>query len=797
MTMPRFVEAFLVLDARLSIRTRLVLLLAVLSVPFMVYLALSTSRQADQEIADAEQRMLSFAHLTAAKLDAHVGSVEQLLAVLSYSVGSTPEDAPKNNALLRKLAATLPTQINTVSIWTVDGANIGALDPSLRLEGINISNRAFFKDALASADMVIQGPRAAPSNGELVVLLARSIRRGGGVHGVVVASIKLKPLQALLTPGDALPRGTVITVTDAGGVVMARSLDSENWIGRNLLKTSEGGLAESLQRRDGVREGASADGVRRIAGFTMTAKVPWLVYVGVPMEVAMAPVRARLGESIALGGVMMLIGLGFAAVVAEGIASPLRRLGEHAAAFERGDLAHRSLVRQGGEIGRLASTLNRAADALLQRTAAMQASQDQLHQITDNLPALIAYLDTEHRFRFANQVHKKWLGIEAESLIGQTPEKIHGEAGYAKVRHHVVAALAGTRQTYERDLMTTAGSRRIEVVLMPHFTSDGGVQGLFSLTRDITERRDAEVLRVLSEERLSLALDGSSLALFDWDIAQDRLYHSPQAAVMRGYPAEETTASALSLGEQVHPEDRELMVARIRAAISGKVERYRAEFRVSTASGGWIWLLAKGRVVERDERGRAARLAGTYADVTQMKSTEKRLRYLAEFDVLTGLPNRGLFMDRLDQALARSRRSGKPMALLFLDIDRFKGVNDTLGHEAGDDVLKAFARAMRACVRSSDTVARLGGDEFTIILEELSSVDEAETVARKLVDKARMPVASAGRSVTVSASIGIAMVSADEWDAASILRRADAALYEAKRLGRNRYAFIGNGRKNA
>jgi C4-dicarboxylate-specific signal transduction histidine kinase len=247
-------------DTRLSIRTRLILLLTVLSGPFMVYLVLSTKQQENQELADTQQHMLSFAHLAASKLDAHLGSVEELVSVLSFSVGSANGDSGRNNLLLRELATTLPAQINTVSIWTSNGVNIGALDPTSRLEGINIAQRRIFQDAIASSELIMQGPIAARSNGELVILLAKSIRRGGAAHGVVIASIQLKLLQDLLKPGDALPRETVITVTDASGVVIARSLDSEQWIGRGLLKLGKGGLADSLQRHDGVRDGVSADG---------------------------------------------------------------------------------------------------------------------------------------------------------------------------------------------------------------------------------------------------------------------------------------------------------------------------------------------------------------------------------------------------------------------------------------------------------------------------------------------------------------------------------------------------------
>jgi diguanylate cyclase (GGDEF)-like protein len=195
---------------------------------------------------------------------------------------------------------------------------------------------------------------------------------------------------------------------------------------------------------------------------------------------------------------------------------------------------------------------------------------------------------------------------------------------------------------------------------------------------------------------------------------------------------------------------------------------------------------ARGRVVERNDEGRAVRLAGTYADINERKLSEQRLRHLAEFDTLTDLPNRAQFMERLQSSMHRATHSS-PMALLFLDIDHFKKINDTLGHEAGDQLLKVFAQRMQASVRQSDMVARLAGDEFTIVLEGLRDKTDARVLAGKLVETLREPIALAGKFFEVTASVGIAMCRPGETDDTALLRRADMALYEAKRRGRNGY----------
>jgi diguanylate cyclase (GGDEF)-like protein/PAS domain S-box-containing protein len=297
--------------------------------------------------------------------------------------------------------------------------------------------------------------------------------------------------------------------------------------------------------------------------------------------------------------------------------------------------------------------------------------------------------------------------------------------------------------------------------------------------------------RRLGAERLSLALEASNLALFDWDIRARRIYHSAQAGAMRGEPAIEATESTDALRSFVHPDDLETIDRKLKDALTGTTPVYDAEFRLRRRAGDWVWIRARGRVVERDADGRALRLAGTYADIDERKAAEERLRRLAEHDPLTGLPNRSLFHDRLHEAMARCT-SEASMALLFLDIDRFKEINDTWGHEAGDQVLATYAVRMRELMRQTDTVARLAGDEFTLILNGLRSPADAVTLAAKLVQTLRQPIAVGGRQLEVTASIGVAICRPGETDQAGVLRRADAALYEAKRRGRNGF-FIDDG----
>jgi len=416
----------------------------------------------------------------------------------------------------------------------------------------------------------------------------------------------------------------------------------------------------------------------------------------------------------------------------------------------------------------------------------LRDSEEQLRQVTDSLPVLISRWDLDQRFRFANHAYRDWLGIEPASLLGRSLREVYGDKAYSGFRHHVDAALAGSRVVYEREMATPHGPRQVEVTLVPQRANDESIKGVYGLISDLTARHEAELQRARSEERLSLALEGSGLALFDWDIAGDRIFHSARASAMRDEPAVEATASTTEWRSFVHPDDLDAMRSSLVAALKGAVPVYHAEFRLRRRSGDWLWVHARGRVVERSISGQALRLAGTYADINARKVAEQRLRHRAEFDTLTDLPNRALFVERLQQAMARATRSS-PMALLFLDIDHFKTVNDTLGHEAGDQLLKVFATRMRDCVRQSDTVARLAGDEFTIILEGMRDVTDAKTLASKLVESLRAPTALAGQLYEITVSVGVALRNTGDTDDTELLRRADAALYEAKRRGRNGY----------
>jgi diguanylate cyclase (GGDEF)-like protein len=289
--------------------------------------------------------------------------------------------------------------------------------------------------------------------------------------------------------------------------------------------------------------------------------------------------------------------------------------------------------------------------------------------------------------------------------------------------------------------------------------------------------------------RLNLALDASRVTVWETDMRTGETILSEAWADLLDRPPGETHTTVAELSALVHPEEIAELNGVSMDVVRGKRDSYSVEHRVLAASGHWKWILSRGQVVERDPAtGMALRLMGTNLDITERKRSEIEITQLANYDSLTGAANRSLFSDRLQRAIARNRRSGGRAALMYLDIDKFKGVNDSLGHAAGDALLQEFAARLRACVRATDTVGRLGGDEFAVLLEDMTEAGTAARVADTILEAMRKPVSAEGHALVVTTSIGVVTFGADAADEPlALAKRVDAALYEAKAAGRNTY----------
>jgi diguanylate cyclase (GGDEF)-like protein/PAS domain S-box-containing protein len=314
----------------------------------------------------------------------------------------------------------------------------------------------------------------------------------------------------------------------------------------------------------------------------------------------------------------------------------------------------------------------------------------------------------------------------------------------------------------------------------------GEREAVCAVVRDVSEHHRAQAALKHSEERYALAARGSKDGLWDWDLQTDTIYLSPRWMELLGLRDEGATRIDCWL-TRIHAEDRPSFDQALRDHLEGRTHDFEHEYRVRHADGTYRWMLCHGICV-RDSQGQPSRMAGSQTDVTSRHVFEQQLQHAALHDTLTGLANRALFSKLLSQALARARRHADyAFAVLFVDLDRFKVINDSLGHLIGDQLLKEVAWRLQSLLRTEDIIARFGGDEFVILLDNIAGAGDAHDIATRIRQELETPFLFGTHEICVSASIGITIGSSEHEKGEEILRNADIAMYRAKALGKNRH----------
>jgi len=297
-----------------------------------------------------------------------------------------------------------------------------------------------------------------------------------------------------------------------------------------------------------------------------------------------------------------------------------------------------------------------------------------------------------------------------------------------------------------------------------------------------------------TQERYALAVRGANDGIWDWDLLAGSVHYSPRWKQMLGYSEAEIGDSPEEWLQRVRADDLGRLRAAIDAHLEGATPHFESEHRIRHADGTYRWLFSRG-VAVRDRENRATRMAGSISDITDRKAAAERLRYDARHDSLTGLPNRTMFLDHLELSLSRAKRSSRyRCAVLFLDLNRFKRVNDAFGHPVGDQLLVVLARKLQTAMREGDAVSRLGGDEFAVLLHDIKSVEAAVEVAKRIHSTVSSPISAGGRNLSVNASIGVA-ASEPGSEATELMRNADIAMYEARMGGDDIAVFTATMRK--
>jgi len=419
-----------------------------------------------------------------------------------------------------------------------------------------------------------------------------------------------------------------------------------------------------------------------------------------------------------------------------------------------------------------------------QKEHVVSLGSDQLiRTIIDDAPNMMGYWGRDLRCRFANAAYSQWFGIPPEKIIGMRFQDLVSEQLFKLNEPHIRGALAGEQQRFERTLNKADGSvGHIIGHYIPDVDADGVVRGFSIQANEVTVLKEIEAKLKLAARVFENTLDGVLIT----DTCGTILSVNPGFTEITGYTADEAVGQTPRI-LQSKQHDQPFY-----AAMWEEIEacgRWHGEIW-NRRKDGELYLQRMTISMVPDDSGIPERYVSVFSDITALWRKDEHIKHLAFHDALTDLPNRTLLMDRIDQQLLHSKRDQTHFALMFLDLDGFKRVNDQLGHNVGDDLLKSVAKRLLALVRRSDTVARVGGDEFIFILNNPQGKDEITQVADRIVSSINEPVEILGDLLQVGVSIGIAMYPAGGDTSVDLIRNADTAMYAAKSSGTNNIRFF-------
>ncbi len=774
----------------LSLRTRLCA--GVVAIVLLTTLAVATAalyfvkRNMQAAIATEQFERIS---AIADAVDQKFLSRRTLLKTFSDSVNTHRfDDRQRLQAFVMQHGRSLKEAFDNVAFLDTNGDLVANLNGAQQLGRVNVKDREYFVQTVATKAGVISQPYRNRLNGLAQIAVTEPVLdEQGKVVYVIAGSINLKEHNFLGELAHTkFGKTGYMFITNTDGVVVDHPLKS-----RILNHSDEGGADLATERAvtgyEGTFEATDRLGAHGLYAFKRIRQTNWVLGAIYPRQEAFA--RIEQIERLAWAGALLLTFLagGLTFLVMRSELAPLARLHEHMQVSRAATRYVPATERpREDEIGDLSRTFD---SLMLERQFAqerLQSSEKFLRDVTDNLPAVVAYFDRDQRCLFSN---KAGLGMrgKAQADIGTMkidealPAWVHAQLvpQFAKV-------LAGTATRFEGTYDRSGREGFFQCHLVPDLRGAGEVVGYYLMTFDITRQKIAERGRAAGEARIRTITDNLPALVSHVDAslrytfvnANVRALHDGVELVGRSMPAVRG------------PEDFAVVEPYVRRVLAGEAVTFE-KMGDRSRGVGQNWYQSHF-IPDRSAEGTVQGFYAMTFDITARRQLEQRLAGLARVDVLTQLPNRLALNELLPKALARARRMGDTLALMFVDIDNFKAVNDTLGHAGGDAVLVEFARRLLASVRTTDTVVRLAGDEFVVILENLGTPGLAARLAEKIVSQVgRTAFPFDGRTLDVTTSIGIALFEAGDApvSAADVLARADVALYGAKAAGRNTYQF--------
>lgn len=436
--------------------------------------------------------------------------------------------------------------------------------------------------------------------------------------------------------------------------------------------------------------------------------------------------------------------------------------------------------------------LARWAESALERSRVERQlieSEVQLRTIIEYEPECVKTLDAEGRLLKINRAGLDMLDADFPAQVIGTPI-IDVVTPEYRERYRAMNARVfdGHPGQLEFEIDSLKGVRRwLETKAVPMVDSEGDVVSLLSVTRDISERKHAEAALRESEKRFRDTLEYAPIGMSITDL--DGRILMANRALCRLLGHDKSALENKFFRDFTHPDDLAKSSADMERVLAGEIDTYQLEKRYLHKDGRTVWVQLTASLL-RNTEGAPLNFIAQVEDISDRKRDQERIHQLAYYDSLTNLPNRRLLLDRFNHALTQARRFQRSLAVMFIDLDRFKAINDQLGHDIGDELLKVVATRLGGCVRAGDTVSRQGGDEFIVLLPEINASSDAALVAVKILASLARPIEVGEHQLHITTSIGIAIRPDDgAEDARDLMKKADMAMYAAKEAGRNQYRF--------
>lgn len=703
-----------------------------------------------------------------------------LLKTVAVSLDAVPKATPQDMQNYLEKFQPLRDFFDNVSLIDPTGTIVANLNGPVAYGAFNVADREYFIETVKHGKGLISQPFKNRFSGLPQVTLTEPVWNSDGtLRFLLYGAINLKT-QRFLDGLQGVRFGDTgyLFILNSSGIII--DLPDKSRILQHV--DARGGANEVTARAiagfEGTTTGPNREGVQGLYAFKSTRETDWILGVFLPGSEAFAPIESV--EKDALLGALFLsaaAGLLAAAVIRRQL-KPLTALHARMRNIDKAkDL--RDIIYRPDEIGALAKTF----DELMRE---QKATELQIRTIIDNIPALVSHIDENFKYTFIN-ARVRDLYPESGDLVGRTVESVRGGEFFSRVASHLQRALAGETVVIDKLGNTKTGDvhHTYQAHYVPDVGLDGRINGVFAMSFETTALTTALFEQETSQRFLRTITDNIPALISYFDRNHRIIFSNATVVDWLGVRPEDIMGASMEsvLGAERYLDRKPMM----ESAIAGR----RVEFDSELPAQGEHRFTRTTYIPDVGKNNEVRGVFSLTVDITESKAIENKLEQLARQDGLTRVPNRTALHEAMPKAIARSQRTGAALAIMFLDVDGFKQINDQHGHGVGDGVLVEFAERLKNTVRATDSVYRLGGDEFVIVMEHLPDQGGAKTVAEKIVKLIRSAPFGETLQLNITTSVGVLTgVAPAQANAKTLLEIADAALYVAKAAGRDQFHLV-------